>query len=303
MSPDVLAEPPPAFRAGYVGIVGRPNVGKSTLFNALIGMKIAITSRKAQTTRHRIRGVMTDTSAQIVFVDTPGVQHQYRSALNQAMNRSVDTAFAEVDALLWVIDASAWHSGDDDVLSRLPAHLPVVVVLNKVDRIRDRRAFMDFMAEVAKKRNFHALVPLSATRDRQFNKLIATIKETLPVGEAIFAPDEVTDRSTRFLASEFIREKLFRLLGEELPYQTAVVIESFEESPKLVRINAAILVEKDNQKAIVIGQGGATLKRIGTDARVDIERLTGRKVYLELWVKVRGGWADNAAQLRSLGFE
>jgi GTP-binding protein Era len=278
-------------------------VGKSTLFNALIGMKVAITSRKAQTTRHRIRGVLTTPGAQLVFVDTPGLQHAFKSALNRAMNRAVETTLADVDAIVWVSEATGLTDDDRDVLARLPAKIPVIAALNKVDRITDRAALLEHMRTLSSLRDWAAIVPLAATRDKSFKALIAETTKLLPVAPAIFDVDDVTDRSVRFLASEFIREKLFRLLGDELPYQTAVIIEKFEELPRLCRIHAAILVAKENQKAIVIGTKGESLKRIGTEARLDIEKLTGTKVHLELWVKVRSGWADSEAQLRSLGME
>lgn len=266
-------------------------------------MKVAITSRKAQTTRHRIRGVLNTAAAQLVFVDTPGLQHQFKSTLNRAMNRAVESTLADVDALIWVSEATGLTDGDRDVLDRIPDHLPVIAALNKVDRALDRTALLEHMRFLGTLREFAAIVPLSATRDRAFKSLVSEASKLLPEGPAIFGEDDVTDRSVRFLAAEFIREKLFRLLGDELPYQTAVVIEKFEELPNLSRIHAAILVAKENQKAIVIGSKGESLKRIGTEARLDIEKLTGAKVHLELWVKVRSGWAESEAQLRSLGME
>jgi GTPase len=290
-------------RFGFVGVVGRPNVGKSTLFNSLVGMKLAITSRKAQTTRHRIRGVLTLPKAQVVFVDTPGLQSAYTSALNQAMNRAVETTLAEVHLLLWVIEAHQFTPADADVLKRLPANVAVIAVLNKVDRVTDRKKLLELMAYLGAQRDFAAIVPLSATKDRAFAPLLQAVIAALPEGEPLFSEDDVTDRTTRFLAAEFIREKLFRLLGDELPYQTAVVIEQYEELPQLHRIHAAIIVAKENQKGIVIGERGATLKRIGTEARREIEALTGTTCYLELWVKVKSGWADSEAQLRSLGLD
>ncbi len=290
-------------RSGYIAIVGRPNVGKSTLLNALIGEKISIVSRKAQTTRHRITGIRTDDNAQYVFVDTPGFQMQHTNALNRAMNRGVTQALADVDVVLFVIEADRFGGKDKVVLDLLPQDKPVILVVNKTDRVKDKAGFMPFLAEVAGKRDFAAVVPVSAANGRQLKELLAETRKHLPHEELLFAEDEMTDRSSRFIAAEYIREKLFRLLGDELPYSTTVEIEKFEEEGALKRIFAAIVVDRPGHKAIVIGKGGETLKRIATEARQDMERLFDGKVYLEIWVKVKSGWTDDERLLKSLGYE
>jgi len=286
-----------------VAIVGRPNVGKSTLLNALIGEKISIVSRKAQTTRHRITGIRTDDDAQFVFVDTPGFQMQHTNALNRAMNRGVTQALADVDVVLFVIEADRFGGKDKVVLNLLPEDKPVILVINKMDRVKDKAAFVPFLTEVAGKRSFSAIVPVSATNGRQLDELLGEVRKHLPHDELLFAEDEMTDKSSRFIAAEYIREKLFRLLGDELPYSTTVEIEKFEEEGALKRIFAAIVVDRPGHKAIVIGKGGETLKRIATEARQDMERLFDGKVYLEIWVKVKSGWTDDERLLKSLGYE
>lgn len=292
-----------SLRSGYIAIVGRPNVGKSTLLNAFIGEKISIVSRKAQTTRHRIMGIRTDANAQYVFVDTPGFQTQHTNALNRAMNRGVTQALADVDVVLFVIEAERFGSKDKVVLDLLPQDKPVILVINKVDRIKDKAAFMPFLAEVATHREFAAVVPVSATNGKQLKELLAETRKQLPHEALLFAEDEMTDKSSRFIAAEYIREKLFRLLGDELPYAATVEIEKFEEEGNLKRIFAAIVVDRPGHKAIVIGKGGETLKRIASEARQDMERLFDGKVYLEVWVKVKSGWADDERLLKSLGYE
>lgn len=291
------------FRAGYVAIVGRPNVGKSTLMNRLVGAKLSITSKKAQTTRHRIHGILTTEHCQYVFVDTPGFQQQHRNALTRAMNRTVTTALADVDVAVFVVEAQRWGEADQAVLAQLPAETPVVLVINKIDRLADRNALLPFIAQLAALREFAAVVPLSAERGDKVDALLAELARHLPPAEPIFHPDELTDRSERFFAAELLREKLFRNLGEELPYGIAVEIERFEEADGVRRIHAAVIVDKEAHKAIVIGSGGARLKRVASDARKDMERLFGGKVWLETWVKVKGGWADDERALRSLGYE
>ncbi|MDQ5879584.1 MAG: GTPase [Pseudomonadota bacterium] len=292
-----------SLRSGYIAIVGRPNVGKSTLLNAFIGEKISIVSRKAQTTRHRIMGIRTDANAQYVFVDTPGFQTQHTNALNRAMNRGVTQALADVDVVLFVIEAERFGSKDKVVLDLLPQDKPVILVINKVDRIKDKAAFMPFLAEVATRREFAAVVPVSATNGKQLKELLAETRKLLPHEALLFAEDEMTDKSSRFIAAEYIREKLFRLLGDELPYAATVEIEKFEEEGNLKRIFAAIVVDRPGHKAIVIGKGGETLKRIASEARQDMERLFDGKVYLEVWVKVKSGWTDDERLLKSLGYE
>jgi GTP-binding protein Era len=290
-------------RAGLVAIVGRPNVGKSTLLNHLVGQKISITSRKPQTTRQRITGIVTRADGQLVFVDTPGFQTEYRTALNRVMNRTVRQALEEVDLVLWVIEAGKFEPGDEALLKLLPDKVPVVLAMNKIDRLKDKRSLLPFTQKMSECHALAAIVPISAERDIQLEALVKTIIELLPQRERMYEEDEVTTLSERFLAAELVREKLFRLLGDELPYATAVEIERFETSETLRRIHVAILVDRANQKAIVIGQDGEKLKQIGTQARKDMERLFGGKVFLETWVKVRSGWADDAATLKRMGIQ
>ncbi|SRR6266581_471960 len=292
-----------AFRTGYLAIVGRPNVGKSTLNNHLVGAKISITSRKAQTTRHRIHGVLTTADCQFIFVDTPGFQTRHRNALNRLMNRSVAVALAGVDVVLFVVEAGRFGEADRDVVRLLPPGLPVLLVINKIDRLADRTRLLPFIDSVAGEFAFAEIVPVSAEKGSNLDELLRTAARYLPDAPPVFAEDEMTDRSERFLAAELLREKLFRNLGEELPYGMAVEIERFELDGELRRIFAAIIVDKQAHKAIVIGRGGATLKRIGADARRDMEQLFGGKVWLETWVKVKSGWSDDERALKSLGYE
>lgn len=293
----------PSFHTGFVAIVGRPNVGKSTLLNHLVGQKISITSRKAQTTRHRIHGVLTEEGAQFVFVDTPGFQKKHLNALNQAMNRTVTQALADVDVVLYVLEAGRFDSRDALVLELLPKNRPVILVANKVDAVEDKERLLPFLQEMSGRYPFAAIVPVSAEKGTQLDGLLQEIRAQLPEGEPIFGEDDITDRSERFLAAEIVREKVFRQSGEEIPYGITVEIERFEEVGALRRIFAAIIVDKESQKAILIGKKGEKLKRIGTDARKDMERLFDGKVYLELWVKVKHGWADDERALKSLGYE
>lgn len=292
-----------SLRSGYIAIVGRPNVGKSTLLNAFVGEKISIVSRKAQTTRHRIMGIRTDTDAQYVFVDTPGFQTQHTNALNRAMNRGVTQALSDVDVVLFVIEAGRFDAKDRAVLKLLPDDRPVILVINKTDRLKEKSALLPFLAEVGNLHPFAAVVPVSAASGKQLDDLLKETRKNLPHKELLFADDELTDKSSRFIAAEYIREKLFRLLGDELPYSTTVEIEKFEEEGELRRIFAAIVVDRAGHKGIVIGKGGETLKRIASEARQDMERLFGTKVYLEVWVKVKSGWTDDERLLRSLGYE
>lgn len=298
---------PTGFRAGYLAIVGRPNVGKSTLMNRLVGAKLSITSSKAQTTRHRIHGILTTVDRQYVFVDTPGFQTQHRTALNRAMNRTINAALADVDAILFVIDAKRWRSEDREVLARLPTDRPIVLVINKVDRLTDKNALLPFMAAIANEHAFAAIVPVSAEKGESLDTLLKVAGKHLPEAPPIFAPDELTDRSERFLAAELLREKLFRNLGDELPHGIAVEIEKYEEEGGpgggVRRIHAAVIVDKEAHKAMVIGKGGARLKRVASDARRDMEKLFGGRVWLETWVKVKSGWADDERALKSLGYE
>jgi len=290
------------FRCGTVAVIGRPNVGKSTLMNALVGAKISITSRKPQTTRHRIRGVLTRADAQYVFVDTPGFQSEHRSELNRIMNRSVAQAIGEVDCALLVLEAGRAGAEEDRLMKLVGEGIPLLAVVNKIDRTQPEE-LLPFLQRVAKEKRFAEIVPLSAERRKGLAELLRTVRKYLPQREALFPEDELTDRSERFLASELVREKLFRLLGDELPYVASVVIEKYEQGPKLRRIFASIVVEKIGHKAIIIGAGGEKLKRIATEARLDMEKLFGGKVHLQVWVKARRGWTDDARALKLLGYE
>ncbi|HJW25315.1 MAG TPA: GTPase Era [Rhodocyclaceae bacterium] len=290
-------------RSGYIAIVGRPNVGKSTLLNHLVGEKISIVSRKAQTTRHRITGILTNPDAQYVFVDTPGFQTRFSNALNRAMNRGVTQTLVDVDVILFVIEAGHFDARDRAVMKLLPPDIPAILVVNKTDRLKDKAALLPFLAQVSAEHDFAAVVPVSAAKGRQTDQLLAEARKHLPNEGLLFPEDELTDKSERFLAAEYIREKLFRLLGDELPYNAAVEIEKFEQEGNLRRIYAAIVVDREGHKAIVIGKGGESLKRIASEARQDMERLFDGKVYLEIWVKVKSGWADDERLLKSLGYE
>lgn len=289
-------------RSGYVAIVGRPNVGKSTLLNRLVGAKISIVSRKAQTTRHRITGIVTNDTAQYVFVDTPGFQTKFANALNRAMNRGVTQTLNEVDVVIFVIEAGRFDAQDKAVLRLLPEGCPVILAINKIDRIKDKSRLLPFITEVSAAHSFAAVVPVCAANGKQLNELLSEARKYLPNEGLLFPEDELTDKSERFLAAEYVREKLFRLLGEELPYATTVEIEKFEVEGNLRRIFAAIVVDREGHKAIVIGKGGETLKRIASEARQDMERLFDGKVYLEVWVKVKSGWTDDERLLKSLGY-
>ncbi|MBL8489291.1 MAG: GTPase Era [Rhodocyclaceae bacterium] len=294
---------PPSFRTGFVAVVGRPNVGKSTLTNRLVGARVTITSKKAQTTRHRIHGILTTDDAQFVFVDTPGFQTKHRNALNRLMNRSVTQALGDVDVVLWLVEGTRFTVEDRTLLALLPKDRPVVLAINKTDRLPDKTRLLPFLDAISKEYPFAALVPISAERGEGIDRLLAAVAAVLPEAAPVFGADDITDRSERFLAAEILREKLFRNLGEELPYGIAVEIEKFEQEGALRRIFAAVVVDKAAHKAMVIGKAGERLKRISTDARKDMEALFGGRVYLETWVKVKSGWADDERALRSLGYE
>jgi GTPase len=293
----------PGHRAGLVAIVGRPNVGKSTLLNHLVGQKISITSRKPQTTRHRINGILTLPEGQLVFVDTPGFQTEHRSTMNRLMNRSVRSALEEVDAVVWVIEAGRFDARDEALLKLMPEKVPVVLAMNKIDKVKDKRSLLPFTQKMSERHAFAAIVPVSAERGQQVDDLVGAIVPLMPEGPRMYEEDEVTTHSERFLAAELVREKLFRLLGDEVPYATAVEVEKFETSDTLRRIHVAILVDKPNQKAIIIGKEGEKLKAVGTQARKDMEKLFGTKVFLETFVRVKSGWADDAATLKRMGIE
>jgi GTPase len=291
------------FRCGYIAIVGRPNVGKSTLMNKLIGAKISITSRKAQTTRHRITGIQTRDNAQFIYIDTPGFQTRHNNALNKTLNRTVSNTLVSCDVVLFIVEAGSFDTADQQVLEQIPKGVPVILVINKADKIKDKALLMPFAQKVAAERDFAAIVPVSARQGFQLDQLEAEIRTYLPNNAPIFSEDDITDRSEKFLATEIVREKVFRYVGDELPYTSTVVLEKFEQEGQLRRIFAAILVERDMHKAMVIGNKGARLKEISTTARLDMEKLFGGPVYLEIWVKVKSGWADNEAGLRAYGYE
>jgi GTP-binding protein Era len=293
----------PDFRCGYIAIVGRPNVGKSTLMNALIGAKVSITSRKAQTTRHRITGIQTTHDTQYVYVDTPGFQTRHSNALNKKLNRTVTDTLTGADVILFTVEAGTYGQADKQVLALLPKSVPAILVINKSDRIKDKAVLMPFAQQVAADHDFAAVVPVSAQQRFQLDGLENEIRKHLPENPPVFGEDDITDRSEKFLAAEIVREKVFRFVGEELPYTSTVVIEQFEQEGNLRRVFAAILVDRDSHKAMVIGQKGAKLKEISTQARLDMEKLFGGPVYLEIWIKVKSGWADNEAGLRAYGYE
>ncbi|NUE66819.1 GTPase Era [Snodgrassella sp. ESL0253] len=291
------------FRCGFVAIVGRPNVGKSTLMNHLIGQKISITSKKAQTTRHRVNGIYTDNEAQLIFVDTPGFQTYHRNALNDRLNQNVTEAVAGVDVIVFVIEALRFSDADREVLQQLPQRIPVVLVVNKVDKdkAKDQSVMQAFIEEVQQAFTFTKVALVSAKHGLGVAQLVHTLKPMLPQGIPLYPEDMVTDKSARFLAMEIVREKLFRYLGEELPYAMNVEVEQFAEEDGLYRIYIAVLVDKDSQKGILIGKGGEKLKKISTEARLDMEKLFETKVFLKVWAKVKSGWADDIRFLRELG--
>ncbi|NKJ48308.1 GTPase Era [Burkholderia sp. SG-MS1] len=297
------APTPTGFRCGMVAIVGRPNVGKSTLMNALVGQKVSITSRKAQTTRHRITGIHTLEDAQYIFVDTPGFQTKHSGALNRSLNRAVTSTLTSVDAILFVIEAGRFGADDQKVLDLIPPSVPTLLIANKLDRVSDKDSLYPFMQQVSALRQFNEIVPLSAKHSDDIKRLMATVKPFLPEGAPIYGEDDLTDRSERFLAAEILREKVFRWTGDELPYTSTVLIDKFETEGRLRRIFATIMVDRDMHKAMIIGQKGAKLKQISTEARLDMEKLFDGPVYLETFIKVKSGWADNEAGLRAYGYE
>jgi GTP-binding protein Era len=297
-----VAERDARHRCGHVAIVGRPSVGKSTLLNALIGARISITSKKPQTTRHRVTGILSEPGAQFVFVDTPGWQTRRASRLDARLNRAVREVLADVDAIVWVVDAGRLTPQDREVLALLPPNVPVIVALNKIDVVADKRTLLPRIAEIAALRDFAAIVPISAERGTDLATLKAAVAHELPVGPSLYPEEEITDRDERFLAAEFIREKIFRLLGDEVPYDAAVAIDAFEHAGDLRRIRATILVDKASQRAILVGAGGGRMKAIATQARADMERLFGGRVFLDVWVRVRRGWSDDERMLTRLGY-
>jgi GTP-binding protein Era len=294
-------------RCGMIAVVGRPNVGKSTLMNALIGEHVSITSSKPQTTRHRVTGVLTQTDktppVQFIFVDTPGFQTKFSNALNKAMNKSVTSTLNDVDLIFMVLETGKLTPADLRVISMLPSGVPSIAVINKVDRHDDKAEVLPFLQQVMDQYAFKELIPVSAQSEWNCDLLLQLASGYLPEQEFIYEEDMLTDRPERFLAAERIREKVFRLVGDELPYTCTVVIDQFQQEGQLRRVFASILVDRDTHKAMVIGKGGSKLKRISTEARLDMERLFGGPVYLETFVKVRSGWADDSGVLRSLGYD
>jgi GTPase len=295
-------------RCGLVAIVGRPNVGKSTLLNALVGQKISITSAKAQTTRHRITGIRTTAATQFVFVDTPGFQTRHSTALNRSLNKTVLGVISDVDLVLFVVEAGTFTLGDAKVLSLLKPGIPTLLVANKLDQVHRRADIAPWLQAMQERHAFAEFVPMSAKNAKDVERLFGICDKYLPTQPWWYGEDELTDRSEKFLASETVREKLFRFTGDELPYTSTVIIDRFEEEPspkhgRMMKIAATIVVERDTHKAMVIGEGGERLKRIGTEARQELEKLMQAKVFLELWVKVRSGWADDEARVRSFGYE
>ncbi|MCL4131169.1 UNVERIFIED_CONTAM: hypothetical protein GTU68_026288 [Idotea baltica] len=293
-----------SFKSGYIAIIGRPNVGKSTLINRVLGQKLCITSRRPQTTRHRILGIKTEDDSQLIYVDTPGLHIDGKRAMNRYLNRAAASSIDDVDVILFVVDGLNWTDEDEQVLERLKsnANSPVILVLNKVDKLTDKAALLPHIQNIVTKYTFAKVLPISARKGINVDELETEIKLLVPEGELIFPEDQFTDRSSRFLAAEMVREKLFRLLGQELPYSITVEIETYKQDDKLLRIGAVIYVERDGQKSIVIGKKGELLKSVGREARIEMENLFETKVFLELWVKVRDGWSDNERMLKNLGY-
>lgn len=307
-SPASVQIPPAEQRCGLIALVGRPNVGKSTLLNALVGQKISITSRKAQTTRHRIMGVRTKGANQFVFVDTPGFQTRHGNALNKSLNKAVTDTLTGVDVILLVVEAGRFGAEDEKILALLPPDVPVLLVANKLDTVAQRASLAPWLQDMQQRHAFAELVPMSAKNAKDIERLLEIVAPRLMQQPWLYGEDALTDKSERFLAGEIVREKLFRLTGDELPYTSTVVIDRFEEEPgktaaRMVRIAATVIVERESHKAMVIGDKGERIRRIGTEARQELEKLLDAKVFIELWVKVRSGWADDAARVRSFGYE
>jgi GTP-binding protein Era len=291
-------------KVGYVALVGRPNAGKSTLLNHLVGQKICITSRRPQTTRHRIHGIKTTPAGQAVFVDTPGIHAERKRAMNRYLNKTASSVLGGVDVIVWVVDQWRWQEENDLVLLQLrKVTCPVILAVNKIDQCEDKETLLPFLEDAARRFDFAAIVPIAALKNTNLDRLEATIMGLLPEGEPIYPEDQVTDRTERFFAAELIREKLIRSLGQEVPHAISVQIEQYKEEANLTRIHAVIWVEREGQKVIVIGKQGEVLKKVGQRAREEMEKMFGRKVYLNLWVKVKKGWSDNEMALHSLGYD
>ena len=304
MDEDIKDDSVKATRCGYVAIVGRPNVGKSTLLNYLLGQKISITSRKPQTTRHQVLGIKTEGHDQLIFVDTPGMHMEQGKAINRFMNRAANTALADVDLVLFVVDRNRWTEEDDLVMAAVSqCSAPVALVINKVDLLEEPGVLLPYIERLMAKDTFVGVFPISALRNKQLDLLETFIRRQMPEAPHFFPSDQITDRTERFLAAELIREKIVRQLGDELPYSTAVEIEAFKQEGKVLYINGLIFVEREGQKKILIGEGGSRLRTIGTEARKDMEKAFDSKVMLRLWVKVKSGWSDDIRALRSLGYE
>ncbi len=299
---DITRPENPDSRCGFVAIVGRPNVGKSTLLNHILGQKLSITSRKPQTTRHQVLGIKTLGPVQAIYVDTPGMHEEEPRAINRYMNRAATSALVDVDVVVFVVDQTNWTTADEMVLQKLESlKCPVILALNKVDKIENRDSLLPHLSMVAKKRNFSDVIPLSALKGTNLKPLEEAVGRYLPESVHFYPDDQITDKSERFMASEMVREKITRQLGAELPYSVAVEIEEFRRDNKTLHISALILVEREGQKKIVIGDKGDRLRRIGQESRLDMERLFDSKVMLRLWVKVKRGWADSDRALKSLG--
>ena len=290
-------------RCGYVAIIGRPNVGKSTLLNHILGIKLSITSRKPQTTRHQILGIKTDEFVQTIYVDTPGLHQRRGSAINKYMNRAASSVMSDVDVLLFVVQALEWTDEDEAVLQRLETvNAPVILVVNKIDQVSDKEALLPYISDISSKFKFYDVIPAAAVKGLNIDKVELAVAALLPENDAFYPEDQLTNRSMRFLAAEIVREKLVRELGQELPYTSTVNIDKYEDGEDIIRIHATIFVESKGQKTIIIGRKGDRLKSIGTKARKDIETMAGTKVYLNLWVKVREGWSNDEQALRGLGY-
>ena len=291
------------YHCGYAALIGRPNVGKSTLMNTILGQKISITSHRPQTTRHRIIGIKTTAHNQVIYVDTPGIHDNEQRAMNRYMNRTAGSSFKDVDVIILLVDAMKWTDEDELVVKRLQGvSTPVLLAVNKVDQVKKKDQLLPFIESIKNKFDFADIIPLSAMKGDNVEALEKLIASYMPVSEAFYSEDQITDRSSRFMASEIIREKLMRNLAQELPYNLTVEIEKFTQDGKLLDIAAVIWVERENQKAIIIGKGGEQLKSIGTKARIDMEKMFESKVFLQLWVKVKSGWSDDERALNSLGY-
>lgn len=291
-------------RCGYIAVMGRPNVGKSTLINRILGQKLNITSRKPQTTRHNVLGIKTEDDYQAIYVDTPGLHKEQKKAINRLMNRTAESVIGDVDAIVFVVDGTQWQEGDEHALEKIErASCPVFLAINKVDKLEDKAALLPYIEEISQRFEFQEIVPLCALTGFSVDHLEERLYASLPENPFFFDEDQITDKTERFLTAEIVREKLMRQLGHELPYELTVEIEQFKEEERVIHINAAILVERDSQKAIVIGKQGQRLKSVGSEARKDMERLLDKKVMLTLWVKVKHGWSDDERALRSLGYQ